>query len=184
MAAAAAASTAALTLRGLRQNSRSIPIFLSPARRAAIPTSNTRFLSNTPKMTTAFAEADAKEPIFAAGVDQDQFLPQTQALLEEGQWTLDEERMGVTKTFYFKTYTKCLIIGIRSKSKNHHSTMTIKAGSVQVHWTTHHPRGLTDKDIYMAQYCDEQARLIGTVDRSEANKCGPKTKKEDGAGTQ
>jgi hypothetical protein len=25
----------------------------------------------------------------------------------------------------------------------------------------------------MAQYCDEQARLIGTVERSEANKCGP-----------
>lgn len=110
-AAAAAASTAALTLRGLQQyypGSRSIPIILSPGRRIAILPSR-RSLSNTPKMTTAFAETDAKEPIFAAGVDRDQFLPPTRALLEEGQWTLDEECMGVTKTFYFKTYTKCLV---------------------------------------------------------------------------
>lgn len=43
-----------------------------------------------------------------------------------------------------------------------------------MHWTTHHPRGLTAKDITMAQYCDDQGSLIKTVDKGEAAKCGPK----------
>lgn len=49
------------------------------------------------------------EPIFAEGVDREQALPRTQALLDQGQWKLDEERMGLLKTYYFKTYTKCLV---------------------------------------------------------------------------
>lgn len=86
------------------------------------------------------------------------------------------------------------IIGVRSKSKNHHATMTIvsfsqmsfaawlrtmltlpfqKTGSVYVHWTTHNPRGLSAKDTFMAQYCDEQARLVGAVEESQGQKCTP-----------
>jgi 4a-hydroxytetrahydrobiopterin dehydratase len=48
-----------------------------------------------------------------------------------------------------------------------------KSGSVHIHWTTHFPRGLTHKDIDMAQYCDQQAALIGTVQQVDANKCKP-----------
>jgi 4a-hydroxytetrahydrobiopterin dehydratase len=42
-----------------------------------------------------------------------------------------------------------------------------------VHWTTHHPRGLSDKDAFMARYCDERAKEIGTVDKTDALKCAP-----------
>ncbi|KAH8688855.1 putative MFS monocarboxylate transporter [Talaromyces proteolyticus] len=114
-------------------------------------------------------------PLFAPGVDPAQNTAPLQSLLEQSLWSLDADRMGVTKTYYFKTYTKCLdfvqVVGIRSKSKNHHSTMTVKSGSVHVHWTTHVPRGLSEKDIQMAQYCDQQAGQIGTVSQAEANKC-------------
>jgi 4a-hydroxytetrahydrobiopterin dehydratase len=49
-----------------------------------------------------------------------------------------------------------------------------KSGSVDVHWTTHHPReSISQKDIFMAEYCDEQAKIIGTVERRNANRCGP-----------
>ncbi len=48
-----------------------------------------------------------------------------------------------------------------------------KAGSVNVHWTTHNPRGLSAKDTFMARYCDEQARLIGAVEESQGQKCAP-----------
>ncbi|KAL1960153.1 hypothetical protein VTO42DRAFT_8696 [Malbranchea cinnamomea] len=116
------------------------------------------------------------EPAFSEGSDRQQLMGEVQELLQNG-WQLDAERMGLSKLYYFKTYTKCLdfsqVVGIRSKSKNHHSTMTIKSGSVHIHWTTHFPRGLSGKDTAMARYCDEQARLIGTVERSEAQKCGP-----------
>ena len=82
-------------------------------------------------------------------------------------------------------------VGVRSKSKNHHSVMIIvslafflqclesglhsfqQIDFVNIHWTTYNPRGLSDKDTFMAGYCDEQARLIGTVNMSEAQKCHP-----------
>ena len=71
-------------------------------------------------------------------------LAEAKALLENG-WMLDDEEVGVKKTYHFKTYTKALVfgvssafgahadalqdflytIGVRSKSKNHHSVMTI-----------------------------------------------------------
>jgi len=148
------------------------------------------------------------QPKVSEGQDKSKVFTETNALLEGG-WILDDEEMGVKRTFYFKTYTKALVrgviraftapadalqdflslIGVRSKSKNHHSVMTIvrltlyvqrrepglcsfqQTGSVYVHWTTHHPRGLSEKDTLMARYCDEQARLIGTVEESEAQKC-------------
>lgn len=48
-------------------------------------------------------------PVFAENVNPEQLLAPLQSLLEEKQWNLDEEGMGVAKTYYFKTYTKCLV---------------------------------------------------------------------------
>lgn len=48
-------------------------------------------------------------PIFAENVNPEQLSAPLQSLLEEEQWSLDEEGMGVAKTYYFKTYTKCLV---------------------------------------------------------------------------
>lgn len=48
-----------------------------------------------------------------------------------------------------------------------------KFGSVHMHWTTHHPRGLSAKDTFMARYCDEQAKVIGAVQKGEHAKCAP-----------
>jgi 4a-hydroxytetrahydrobiopterin dehydratase len=50
-----------------------------------------------------------------------------------------------------------------------------RIGSVDVHWTTHHPRGLTDKDISMAQFCEQAAELMGAVQEGQGQKCGPAT---------
>ncbi|EFQ96905.1 pterin-4-alpha-carbinolamine dehydratase [Nannizzia gypsea CBS 118893] len=115
-------------------------------------------------------------PVVAPGVNESQAIDELRLLLKAG-WALDERRCGIEKAYYFKTYTKCQdffnTVAIRSKAKNHHSTMTIKAGSVHVHWTTHHPRGLTLLDTVMARYCDEQSASIGTVDQSQSKKCHP-----------
>ncbi|KAL2370716.1 hypothetical protein BDBG_04950 [Blastomyces gilchristii SLH14081] len=103
-----------------------------------------------------------------------QLATETNSLLNSN-WSLDEEQMGLKKTFYFKTYTKCQdffnMVAIRSKSANHHSTMTVKFRSVHIHWTTHSPPGLSAKDTLMAQYCDEQAKMLGAVDQSEVQTC-------------
>lgn len=45
--------------------------------------------------------------------------------------------------------------------------------TLKVIWTTHKPPGLSDKDIQMANYCDEQASYIRIVEPSDAPRCGP-----------
>ncbi|OAL73311.1 pterin-4-alpha-carbinolamine dehydratase [Trichophyton violaceum] len=94
-------------------------------------------------------------PIVAPGVSESQVSDELRELLKAG-WVLDQPRSGIEKSYYFKTYTKCQ-----------------KAGSVHVHWTTHHPRGLTLLDTLMARYCDEQSASIGTVDQNQSKKCHP-----------
>ncbi|KNG88442.1 pterin-4-alpha-carbinolamine dehydratase [Aspergillus nomiae NRRL 13137] len=122
------------------------------------------------------ATAMAAAPKFARGVDGTQLQPELDSLLGQG-WTLDEDGMGVKKTYYFKTYFKAVsfvnVVASQSATKKHHPTITVRIGSVDVHWTTHQPRGLTDKDLTMAQHCDEAAELMGAVEKEQGKKCGP-----------
>ena len=79
-----------------------------------------------------------------------------------------------------------LLMGVESKVRNHHPELrnvrplfhfqffwqrssglidSCKSyKSVWYHWTTHTPRGLFDKDLYMARLCDEKAKLLGHQD--------------------
>lgn len=82
------------------------------------------------------------QPKFSEGQDESKVMAELEALVESG-WKLDEEQIGVQRTYHFKTYTKVLVgdstnchslaknfqdlhhnIGVRSKSKNHHPEMT------------------------------------------------------------
>ncbi|KAJ5569447.1 Pterin-4-alpha-carbinolamine dehydratase family protein [Penicillium hispanicum] len=118
----------------------------------------------------------APAPRLAEGENQPQLESDTQTLQQQG-WALDADGMGVTKTFHFKSYFKAVsfvnLIAAESSAKKHHPTMTVRIGSVDVHWTTHRPRGLTHKDIAMARHCDNGAGLVGTVDPEQGLKCGP-----------
>lgn len=98
---------------------------------------------------------------FAEHANSEELSNSLRVLLAEKEWVLDDEGTGVSKTYWFKTYTKCLVcflffffslpssfslvlylwtdcglirnpcqdftqvVGIRSKSKNHHPTITI-----------------------------------------------------------
>jgi hypothetical protein len=48
------------------------------------------------------------EPNLSAGANTAQLIGEVEALLANG-WMLDEEQRGLQKTYYFKTYTKCLV---------------------------------------------------------------------------
>ncbi|KAJ5150093.1 hypothetical protein N7448_001671 [Penicillium atrosanguineum] len=140
------------------------PVF-APAPRLLSVASQLRMASNAPT------------PRFAEGEDSQQLGSDTAALQQQG-WALDTDGMGVTKTFHFKSYFKAVsfvnLIASESSAKKHHPTMTVRIGSVDVHWTTHRPRGLTVKDIAMAQHCDNGAGLMGCVEPEQGLKCGPK----------
>ncbi|GAM88363.1 hypothetical protein ANO11243_063960 [Dothideomycetidae sp. 11243] len=81
------------------------------------------------------------------------------------------------------------LVGIQSKAANHHGTITIVCvfqfswlevmwlmafqtyGCVTVHWTTHRPKGLTHKDVDMAEHCQRSAELLGCVEEKDAPRC-------------
>ena len=82
---------------------------------------------------------DAVRPKFAEGEDQSRLMTETATLLDS-QWSLDETRQGLEKTFNFPTYAKALVrlayiplttrwffekdfmllIGVETKLSNHH----------------------------------------------------------------
>lgn len=128
------------------------PLAMTTQPPSTLPPSQNRHYSSLPTSDTP------TKPIFAEDVNPEQLSAPLQSLLEEKQWNLDEEGMGVAKMYYFKTYTKCLVrslsflallgrigpvwvmwlislvwlcqdftqvVGIRSKSKNHHATITV-----------------------------------------------------------
>ena len=51
------------------------------------------------------------QPKLSEGQDESRVMAEAKALLENG-WTLDDEEVGVKKTYHFKTYTKALVFGV------------------------------------------------------------------------
>lgn len=47
-------------------------------------------------------------PNISEGQDEGKVVAEADALLVHG-WKLDEEQIGLIKTYYFKTYTKALV---------------------------------------------------------------------------
>ncbi|PWY62137.1 pterin-4-alpha-carbinolamine dehydratase [Aspergillus eucalypticola CBS 122712] len=162
--------------------SRVIPPFshrLGPRAAATTFNADTSNLPNTiPSYRIALRRhaSTMADPQFAEGTNPEQARQGLQTLQEQG-WVLDEDGQGLKKTFYFKSYFKAVsfvnVVASQSSTKKHHPTMTVRIGSVDIHWTTHHPRGLSEKDLEMAQHCDEAAELMGSVEQGQGKKCSP-----------
>lgn len=80
---------------------RPAPIFTAP-RTAPL----TRLTPSSPQVRMA---SNTVEPCFAEGEDAAQLGADTQRLLQQQGWALDADGMGVTKTFYFKSYFKAVV---------------------------------------------------------------------------
>lgn len=52
------------------------------------------------------------------------------------------------------------------QKQKHHPEWTNIYNQVFIRWTTHNPRGLSEKDVRMAKLCDELASQIGEVVKS------------------
>ncbi|KAF2752476.1 hypothetical protein EJ05DRAFT_515614 [Pseudovirgaria hyperparasitica] len=106
----------------------------------------------------------------ATGEDENKVKSELEELVSSG-WQLDKNEVQVAKTYHLASYRNVKFLSLeimsRSQVRNHHPVLT-----TTVHWTTHNPPGLTEKDTYMAKYCDDAAETIGTVDPEESKKCG------------
>ena len=49
------------------------------------------------------------------------------------------------------------------KTARHHPEWANVYNTVFVRWTTHEPKGLSEKDVAMAMFCDEHARELGVI---------------------
>jgi hypothetical protein len=66
---------------------------------------NFRIFDNTVNTGQKSGKMETK---FSDGTEKDQYVGEVETLLTHG-WELDEEKIGLIKTYYFKTYTKCLV---------------------------------------------------------------------------
>ncbi|QKX64429.1 uncharacterized protein TRUGW13939_11603 [Talaromyces rugulosus] len=122
-------------------------------------------LSNEAK-PSSFTSYTRSKPFFSQGSDVAKLSAEYKLLTTENAWKLTTAGTGLYKTFFFKTYSRGLdfiqIVGINSKAKSHHPHISFRPpNSVKIHWTTHSPPGLSEKDFHMAKICDENANLLG-----------------------
>lgn len=53
------------------------------------------------------------------------------------------------------------IVAAECAVKKHHPEWSNVYNTTFIRWTTHSPPGLSEKDVAMARYCDEQAGICG-----------------------
>lgn len=58
-------------------------------------------------------------------------------------------------------------------TRNWTETLSVKVyNTTFIRWTTHSPSGLSEKDVIMAKYCDEQSEKCGEVENAETSAVG------------
>ncbi|KAL7274730.1 hypothetical protein RUND412_002355 [Rhizina undulata] len=113
------------------------------------------------------------EPVFSSSATEDTKSTAT-SLLQNSRWQLSAPRTGVQRDFQFKTFKAAMqfinTIADECKVRRHHPEWANVYNKVTIRWTTHNPRGLSDKDLDMAKFCDEKAKELGEVVSEESAK--------------
>jgi 4a-hydroxytetrahydrobiopterin dehydratase len=59
-------------------------------------------------------------------------------------------------------------VSLQCKTKNHHPEWSNVFNTTFIRWTTHHPKGLSEKDVDLAAACDSLAKDFGVMEESPA----------------
>ncbi|KAI3544409.1 pterin 4 alpha carbinolamine dehydratase [Colletotrichum filicis] len=117
----------------------------------------------------------APTPRFSKGSDESSLSSTLQTLLGQGRgWALVNDGEAVERSFKFKNFAKTWV----------YNTTFIR-------WTTHVPKGLSDRDLKLALICDVLAKDFGEVEvpaseattGTEAVSCGIRGLADKAAGT-
>ena len=96
-------------------------------------------------------------------------ISEAQSLLaaEKTPWKLIHSPPGLQRTFKFKGFVAAMkfvnAVADEAKAQNHHPEWGNAYNEVVVRWTTHRPKGISEKDVYMAGWCDRRAAEFGEV---------------------
>ncbi|KAH8173138.1 pterin 4 alpha carbinolamine dehydratase domain-containing protein [Sarocladium implicatum] len=116
----------------------------------------------------------SSSPRFASGTDAAALTPVVTPLLSTsgGRWTLAAEGEALERSFKFKTFAKTwdfmTAVSLQCKLKNHHPEWSNVYNTTFIRWTTHNPKGLTEKDVTLAALCDSIAKDFGELDPEPA----------------
>ncbi|KAG5983366.1 hypothetical protein E4U55_000104 [Claviceps digitariae] len=111
------------------------------------------------------------QPSFSSGTDE----PATTAALTPllatspgGKWMLACDGQALERSFKFKTFAKTwdfmTAVSLQCKLQNHHPEWSNVYNTTFIRWTTHSPKGLSEKDVRLAALCDALARDFGELD--------------------
>ncbi|KAL2267584.1 hypothetical protein VTJ83DRAFT_4861 [Remersonia thermophila] len=112
----------------------------------------------------------ATQPRFSPGSDPASIESTLAPLLTShgGRWTLARDGEALEREFRFKTFARTwdfmTAVALQCKLKNHHPEWSNTFNTTFIRWTTHHPRGLSAKDVELAAVCDQLARDFGEVE--------------------
>ncbi|KAL1838726.1 hypothetical protein VTJ49DRAFT_2263 [Mycothermus thermophilus] len=110
------------------------------------------------------------QPRFSPGSDPESLQPALTPLLTSngGRWTLARDGEALERELRFKTFARTwdfmTAVALQCKLKNHHPEWCNTFNTTFIRWTTHHPRGLSAKDVELAAICDQLAREFGEVE--------------------
>lgn len=111
--------------------------------------------------TTTPTGGEGSGIVFAAKQPAD--LPSRVANLSA--WNITPTRDGIVRQFNFPTFSAAWrfmsLVAEECKAKRHHPSWHNLYNKVTVEWTTHRPKGLSIKDVEMAETCDQIAKEIG-----------------------
>ncbi|KAF8476864.1 pterin 4 alpha carbinolamine dehydratase-domain-containing protein [Kalaharituber pfeilii] len=122
------------------------------------------------------------EHLFAPNTPRD-LISATSKLLASSTapWWLTHSPPGLQRAFKFKTFSTAMkfmnAVATECKVQKHHPEWGNVYNEVVIRWTTHRPRGITSKDVYMAQWCDRCAEEHGEV--REAKSVGESVRIDD-----
>jgi 4a-hydroxytetrahydrobiopterin dehydratase len=84
---------------------------------------------------------------------------------------LTASRIGIARTYRFKTFKAAWsfmnLVAAECQKQRHHPSWHNLYNEVSIEWTTHRPRGLSEKDVQMAGFCERVAGEVGVMLRQE-----------------
>ncbi|KAL7820914.1 transcriptional coactivator/pterin dehydratase [Trichoderma gracile] len=90
-----------------------------------------------------------------------------------GRWTLTSDGEALERSFKFKNFTKTwdfmTAVSLQCKIHNHHPEWSNVYNTTFIRWTTHVPKGLSEKDINLASLCDSIAKDFGELEPEPAS---------------
>ncbi|PHH83666.1 hypothetical protein CDD82_5424 [Ophiocordyceps australis] len=111
--------------------------------------------------------ASSPKPCFSPDSDDAALTQDLETLVSpRGHWALSTNGMALERSFKFKTFAKtwARLYDGRVAAMQSQKPSPRVFNTLFVRWTTHHPRGLSSKDIAMAALCDALARDFGELD--------------------